>query len=132
MPFSVLLVALCLTGVMVSRQTVLFLAVLLSAVLGLVGVMYDYCLRGKLREARRWRELLRYKGHPNFDDFDREWKARGLPWPRSSQAWDDEAVKTDSIIEALERKSDSQPLIFTGIAAAFAIFAAVLAYLLIP
>lgn len=94
--------------------------------------MYDYSIRGKLRDAKQWRNLLRTGGYPNFDDFYREWKARGLPWPLSYQAMHDEKVKTGNIIEDLERKSDSRPLILTGIAAAFAIFAAILAYLLIP
>ena len=108
------------------------MAALLSAVLGLLGVVYDYLILRKLRDAKRWRNLLRTGGYPSFDDFYNESKARGLSWPLTSRAMHDEEAKTDSIIEDLERKSDSRPLILTGIAAALAIFAAVLAYLLIP
>jgi hypothetical protein len=116
----------------VSQQVVLFFAALLSAALSLFGVVYDYLIRRKLREAKRWRNLLRTGGAPDFDGFYKEWKARGLYWPLSSRAVHDEKVKTDKMIEDLERKSDSCPLIITGLAAAFAIFAAALAYLLIP
>jgi hypothetical protein len=126
------LVALCLWGITLSQQAVLFLAALVSAAFGLLGVVYDYLNRRKLREAKRWSELLRTGGAPNFDDFYKEWKARGLPWPLTSRAEHDERVKIHAMIDDLERKSDSWPLVFTGIATAFAFFAAVLAYLLIP
>ena len=116
---------------MVSRQVVLFFAALLSAALSLSGVVYDYLIRRKLREAKRWRNLLRTGGAPDFDGFYKEWKARGLPWPFSHKDMHDEEVKTHALIDDLERKNDRWPLVFTGVATAFAFFAAVVTYLII-
>lgn len=75
--------------------------------------------------------MLRAGGAPDFDDFYKEWKAKGLG-PVTSQAVHDQRAKTHALIDDLERKNDRWPLVFTGIATAFAFFAAVLAYLLIP
>ena len=86
--------------------------------------------RRKLREVKRWRELLRAGGAPDFDDFYKEWKARELP-PLTSRAMHDERAKTRAMIDDLEWKNDVWPPILTSVAAILTILSLVLAYLFI-
>ena len=87
--------------------------------------------RRKLRKEKRWADSLKLYGAPDLKDFDKEWRARGLPWPIKTQTRDDEFVKTNKIIDDLERKNDLWQSILTWIAAIFTILVGVLVYLFI-